>query len=189
MAYKTDRNYTNLIYSSADLIDGNYTLYKDGEISGSETNGLYTEVTNYSKGTQQGYSSTGSFGGMQGGMRGGMNGQLPNNGNMQNNGEMPNGQNGNIVQPNEMNSNSSATNKNFTISGISNQFRRVGDYTGTDDSTEGSLANSTEETTSENNTLDSLMKNQNIIITIAAIVTIILIGIIIVISNKKKIRK
>ena len=57
-AYKTDRTYTNLVYSSSKLIEGSYSLYKDGEINGKENNGLYTSVKDYKIGVQLGYRST-----------------------------------------------------------------------------------------------------------------------------------
>ena len=247
MAYKTDRTYTNLIYSSAKLTEGTYTVYKNGDINGTEINGFYTDISSYSKGTQQGYSTAGGIGGMQRGMNGGMNGKMNGemNAQMPSNGEMPDGQapedmnnsnenrpamsnsensnvsnqtmenppeiqdgednnfgnmtppsgqmpsegNGNItttqptgenmVQPGSMsNSEASATNKEFEINGISNQFSGVADYSGTDESSN--------ETENERTALSDLIKNQNIIITIAAVVVIVLIAIVLGVSNKKK---
>ena len=78
MAYKTDRTYTTLVFSSPDLTEGTYYIYKDGNIEGDQTNGYYTNVTNYTKGTKQAYSSSGA---QNGGMMGDKN--MPN-------GEMPN---------------------------------------------------------------------------------------------------
>lgn len=76
MAYKTDRSYTKLVYSSPELVDGTYYVYKDGEIEGNETNGYYTSVGNYTKGTQQGYSGNNAgMGGMPGGNMN--NGDMP----------------------------------------------------------------------------------------------------------------
>ena len=57
-AYKTDRAYTYLVYSSNNLEDGNYSLYKNGEIDGNSNNGFYLEA-NYTKGTILGYSKSG----------------------------------------------------------------------------------------------------------------------------------
>ena len=90
MAYKTDRTYTNLVYSSANLADGTYYLYKDGEVTGTEVNGFYNNPTQYTGGTQLTSSTPGSQGGMFGGngvmggpMQGGKDGsfvpgQMPN---------------------------------------------------------------------------------------------------------------
>jgi hypothetical protein len=174
MAYKTDRSYTNLVYSSSDLKEGTYYLYKNGEIEGTQTNGYYTDITKYTKGAQQGYSMTGTQGGMPGGKQnnGMLNGNVPDGTsssqstnmlpeNMQNGGEgderkepptgeIPNGKNENMnppengdnkgTPPSENNSNmsnpgmmntanSSATNKEFKVSGISNIFSGVADFT------------------------------------------------------------
>ena len=159
MAYKTDRSYTNLVYSSPNLKEGTYYLYKGGEINGTETNGFYTSIENYTKGVQQGYSQTGNQGGMQGGMPGNTPGQMPsgapdaqqnkNQGNMpnempdvgqnENQRTMPNGmpevgQNGNKI--NMQGINSAASNKEFKISGISNQFSRIADFTETSNNSE-----------------------------------------------------
>mgnify|MGYP003571297868 CR=1 FL=1 len=57
-SYKTDRTYTNLIYSNSNL-SGTYYLYKDGSIKGNNTNGFYTKISKYTKGTMLGYSNTG----------------------------------------------------------------------------------------------------------------------------------
>ena len=72
-AYTTDRTYTNLVYSSAKLADGDYTLYKGGRVTGEAKNGFVENVTNYDKSsaTQLGYASTGNNG--RGGF-GGFNG-------------------------------------------------------------------------------------------------------------------
>jgi len=40
-AYKTDRNYTNLLYSSNTLTNEIYTLYQGGTIEGTSNNGFY----------------------------------------------------------------------------------------------------------------------------------------------------
>ena len=184
MAYKTDRSYTNLVYSSSDFKEGTYYLYKNGEIEGTQTNGYYTDITKYTKGTHQGYSMTGTQGGMPGGKQnnGMSNGNVPDGTNssqgtnmlpenMQNGGEgnerkepptgeIPSGKNENMdltqsgdrnmnppengdnngTPPSENNSNmnnpgmmnianSSVTNKEFKVSGISNIFSGVADFT------------------------------------------------------------
>lgn len=91
--YTTDRAYTNLVYSSAKLADGDYTLYKGGKVTGEAKNGFVENVTNYDKSsaTQLGYASAGNngrggFGGFNGGERPEMpSGERP---------EMPEGFNG-----------------------------------------------------------------------------------------------
>lgn len=175
-AYKTDRSYTNLIYSSTKLVDGSYSLYKDGTIVGNSVNGFYNDADSYTEGVKLGYSSIGS----QGAMNGGRPGSMPNNGISDNNTNIPSNmpeppQNGvpngamvpdkpendeNVssgmpevpqggmqtrddviteidtqdVVTNDINGQFSntnlgfATNKEFTISGISNLFSGVGEY-------------------------------------------------------------
>lgn len=51
-AFKSDRTFKTLIYSSADLDYENLKIYKGGEISGSETNGLYSKVDSYTGGEE-----------------------------------------------------------------------------------------------------------------------------------------
>ena len=159
MEYKAYRTYTNLVYSSADLTDGTYYLYKDG--------------------VEQGYSSTGIQGGQGGpGDQGeAPTGQMPNDGNGENDGNKPeipsqeqdgnsdrtpptrdesqndenrpelpsNEEDGNLPQgrdvPNTQNndSNSVPSNKEFKISGVSNLFSGVGDYTETDNTTANTI--------------------------------------------------
>ena len=134
-AYNTDRNYTNLVYSSKNLVNGIYNLYSGGVIDGVESGGLYTKVSNYVKGTQLGYSSNG-FQGM-GGM---MQGQMPGNADR----EMPedadrgsaptppdSNQRGNGLNPmgnGSFGGNATATNKDFEISGVANLFSGVATY-------------------------------------------------------------
>ena len=60
-AYKTDRSYTKLIYSSNNISDGTYYLYQDGEITGNNNNGLYNRISSYNKGTLLGYSNNNEF--------------------------------------------------------------------------------------------------------------------------------
>lgn len=71
-AYETDRIYTNLVYSSTKLIDGVYSLYKDGTIVGNNVNGFYDGADSYTQGVRLGYSNIGS--------QGSMNDENPNNG-------------------------------------------------------------------------------------------------------------
>ena len=131
MSYKTDRFYTNLVYSSANLKEGTYYLYKGGEVEGTQTNGFYTSITNYTKGTQQGYSMTG----VQGGRMQGENGERPS---------LPSDNNSDMRNPRNMSAGDfSAANKEFKVSGISNQFSGVADYTeSTNDENKNSNENS-----------------------------------------------
>lgn len=117
MSYKTDRTYTNLIYSSADLTNGTYSLYKDGNVEGNETNGFYTEITNYTKGTRQAYSGTG----MQGGMQGRMNGEMGRE-NMQQ-GQRPEG------EINNQNGNTTTITKQERGNKVRNQMQNNGNMT------------------------------------------------------------
>ena len=71
-SFKTDRTYSNLVYSSKDLKNGTYYLYKNGDIEGTDNNGFYTSIDKYTKGTQLAYSNKGNIGRMMGG------GQRPN---------------------------------------------------------------------------------------------------------------
>ncbi len=50
IAFETERDYTILTVSDADLGKGNYTIYKGGTIEGESTNGLYTDIKSYTKG-------------------------------------------------------------------------------------------------------------------------------------------
>ena len=99
-SFKTDRTYSYLIYSSPELTNGTYSLYKNGTIEGTniiknlnvnteEINeiSVYQKGATYTKGTIQGYSQTGIQGGMPGGGTPGenMNGDTPP--------QMPNGEN------------------------------------------------------------------------------------------------
>ncbi|MBP5684285.1 MAG: carbohydrate-binding domain-containing protein [Bacilli bacterium] len=51
MAYKTDRSFKNLLYTSPNLNYKAYKLYVGGDIIGKETNGLYDEIEDYKGGT------------------------------------------------------------------------------------------------------------------------------------------
>ena len=133
-AFKTDRTYSNLIYSSASLKEGTYYLYKDGEVTGETNSGFYTSITNYTKGTQLGYSSNEIQNGM--GMPGMNNNgtppEKPDDSNMPNmNGgtppEKPSNDNMQIPDRNMPNmSMGSPTNKEFTITTGKNQFSGIG---------------------------------------------------------------
>ena len=65
VAFKTDRTITNLIYSSADLNYQSFKAYTGGTIEGKETNGLYTEISNYTGGSEIEVSSNAMGGEMQ----------------------------------------------------------------------------------------------------------------------------
>ena len=56
-AYKSDRTYSYLIYSSSELVNGSYTLYKDGELNGEHDNGFYSYIKSYKTGILLGYNS------------------------------------------------------------------------------------------------------------------------------------
>lgn len=186
MAYKTDRTYKNLIYSSPNLTNGIYSLYKGGTIEGDitytlgsddTTHGLYTSasVTNYEKGTEQGYSSSGEQGGMpNGGEQPGGNEQNtpPDGGNMTppdggnvtppngNNSTPPTNQDGNQPEENGASQQQSgqdsgaATNKDVEVNGISNQYNGVGDY----------VENGGDNTTSKNALSNAGLNSTSIII-------------------------
>ena len=63
-SYKTDRTYSNLVYSSSKLVNGDYSLYKNGSVIGESSNGFYDSVSSFSDGTALGYTGTGmGFGG------------------------------------------------------------------------------------------------------------------------------
>ena len=57
VAFKSDRNYTILTISSPDLETENITVYEGGTIEGESQNGLYTNITSYTKGTEKSYSN------------------------------------------------------------------------------------------------------------------------------------
>ena len=119
--YKTDRPYKYLVYSDATL-DGTYSLYKDGTITGEDSDayGLLKGVI-YTKGTQLGYSGYGNIGGPNN--RPNMNNERP---------EMPNGELPNMPEQNSeaLTLNGTSSNKEFKISGISNIFSGVTKYEG-----------------------------------------------------------
>lgn len=50
IAFESERDYTILTLSNPELRKGNYTVYKGGVIEGESTNGLYTQITSYTKG-------------------------------------------------------------------------------------------------------------------------------------------
>lgn len=114
--YTTDRTYTKLVYSSQTLKEGTYYLYKGGQI----------DDNTYTKGTLLGYSSSGMIGGMGGNTRD-MNEKIDNF-------NMPINQDGQMPPIGDFKSqrfngmNSSATNKEFKISGVSNLFNGISEF-------------------------------------------------------------
>lgn len=187
MSYKTDRSYKNLVYSSADLKDGTYYLYKGGEIKGQETNGFYTEVESYAKGTQQGYSISENQGGMGMQMPNGIQGKGPS----ERQGQMPNGmpaegpseEQGQMQrgQRNDMqNINSVASNKEFKISGIQNQFSGVADYV--ESSSNGEDTNNGKEDT----TVAKVPLPQTGVISIAVVGIVVLVIVAVITFKKNK---
>ena len=52
IAFKTDRNIGNLLYSSKDLDYESYKIYTGGTIDGEETNGLYNKINSYTEGEE-----------------------------------------------------------------------------------------------------------------------------------------
>lgn len=115
MSYKSDRVYTNLVYSSSNLSNGTYYLYKDGNIDGSSNNGLYLKINSYTKGIQLGYTNN-----ITGGMQGGKDNMTPPDMNNDFNHSGDNSMNSNNM------SGGSASNQEFVIDGISNLFSGVG---------------------------------------------------------------
>ena len=86
MAYRTEKQYQVLLFSSSDLDTDSYNVYTGGDIQGETTNGLYTKITSYTKGTEANYSETNGGMSMMGGQRKGFDGNDPRdfNRNMQN---------------------------------------------------------------------------------------------------------
>lgn len=116
--YLPDRTFRYLVYSSKDLVNGTYSLYKDGSISLEDDKVLYTNLSNYTKGTLMGYSSTGVNNVGPGANPGDMTPPNMNRNNSQG-----------MTSPNMQGNNSmTATNKDFTINGISNMFNGVSTY-------------------------------------------------------------
>ncbi len=57
VAFKSDRNYTILTISTPNLETEDITVYEGGTIEGESKNGLYTNITSYTKGTEKTYSN------------------------------------------------------------------------------------------------------------------------------------
>lgn len=91
-AYDFPYDYTYIVFSTPELAEGTYHVYRGGSIEGTEEDGLYTSITSYTDGTQLKHG---------GELKGGMNGEPPvrsdNNGGMA---EMPeNAPNSDGTQP------------------------------------------------------------------------------------------
>ena len=145
-SYKTDRSYSNLVYSSNKLVDGDYSLYKNGTVVGESVSGFYNSVDSFSDGITLGYTGTGmNFGGGFNGTPGDrpdMNNQdrenksdVPNQLDDSNRPERPNDRGSfdeSDMTPPELNSNPfigfESSNKVFSISGISNLFSGIATY-------------------------------------------------------------
>ena len=75
LAYTPVNDYTILEFSLPDMTDGaTYHLYRGGTITGTITNGIYTQIDSYEGGIQMGHRGI-----MQGGKRPEFNGQMPEN--------------------------------------------------------------------------------------------------------------
>lgn len=60
-AYKTSRTIKTLVYSNPSLDYQSFKIYTGGDITGDETNGLYTNITSYTGGTEVSYTSNNGF--------------------------------------------------------------------------------------------------------------------------------
>lgn len=56
VAFESDRDYTILTISIPELTDEDITVYEGGNIQGTAENGLYTDITSYTKGIEKEYS-------------------------------------------------------------------------------------------------------------------------------------
>lgn len=52
VAFETDREYKIITFAIPDLEDKDYKVYQGGSITGTNVNGLYTDITSYEKGTE-----------------------------------------------------------------------------------------------------------------------------------------
>ena len=108
-AFSAANDFQTLVYSSSELIDGDYTLYEISSAEGTEVSGLYTEVTSIEDETQLQYGSknAGGFGGNGGAPMGGQEGEAPDMA------QVGDGEGGTV----------------FTISGITNTFSNISEAT------------------------------------------------------------
>lgn len=79
VAFKTDRAYSVLTISTEDFKEENHLVYEGGEVEGVSTNGLYTEITSYTLGTEKEYRETSDMDRMFGEFR---NGKINNSSNI-----------------------------------------------------------------------------------------------------------
>ena len=158
-AFSAANDFQTLVYSSSELTDGDYTLYKISSADGVAVSGLYTEVTSVSDEVQlQDSKGAGGFGGMGGAPNGEPNGERPEmpdgeapsmpEGEMPSmpDAEEPDGQNApdkeapskpegeapegqNGERPDMPEDISEEASSVFTISGISNAFSRISELT------------------------------------------------------------
>ena len=98
LAYTPTNDYTILEFSLPDMTDGStYHLYRGGSITGTITNGIYTQIDSYEGGTQMGHRGI-----MQGGGRpGNFDASQMERPEGMNPGERPNRQPGNMPQRQE----------------------------------------------------------------------------------------
>ena len=140
-SYKTDRTYSNLVYSSSKLVDGDYSLYKNGNVIGTDSNGFYNTVDSFSDGIILGYTGTGMMGGPGGQVMtppDGQGGQAPDDMQGMTPPEKPDGDQS-MTPPDNQGNNTTimrtpdytgfeSANKVFSISGISNLFSGIMTY-------------------------------------------------------------
>ena len=119
-AYKTDRTYSYLVYSSSDLVSGSYSLYKDGELDGESDNGFYSYIKSYNKGTLLGYSSTN--------IGGGRGNPMDDRMTPPDDGMGPNDDMSNRDDEFDYTEEAYTTNKEFKIDGIKNTYGGIAPY-------------------------------------------------------------
>ena len=125
-AFSAANDFQTLVYSSSELVDGDYTLYEISSAEGTEVSGLYIEVTSIEDETQLQYGSknAGGFGGNGGAPMGGQapNGQEGEAPSMPE-GEMPSKPEGEAPDMAQIGDEEGGT--VFTISGITNTFSNI----------------------------------------------------------------
>jgi hypothetical protein len=65
VAFKADRTYSILTISTPDFTNGDHYVYEGGTVSGTSENGLYTQISSYTLGTEKEYSSVSDMGGFE----------------------------------------------------------------------------------------------------------------------------
>ncbi|MDD5936024.1 MAG: carbohydrate-binding domain-containing protein [Clostridiales bacterium] len=71
-AFQAVNDFTMLVFSSGDLVEGDYTMYLVSEVTGDKNGSIYTNITDYKDAVQLQYTSSmirGMFGGMGEGNR------------------------------------------------------------------------------------------------------------------------